>query len=128
MREESVMPGQIVHIEIPADDMQEGRQFWGGLFGWEFQAFPGGPSDYDLFRLADQQGGALTNMEPGKRGTRVYFDVEDVNGGAARVKELGGEADEPMPVPNMGWFVTCRDPQGTEFGLWQTDPSAQMAS
>jgi predicted enzyme related to lactoylglutathione lyase len=24
----------------------------------------------------------------------------------------------------MGWFVTCKDPQGYEFGLWQTDPSA----
>jgi predicted enzyme related to lactoylglutathione lyase len=40
------------------------------------------------------------------------------------VKELGGEADEPRPVPGMGWFATCRDPQGNEFGLWQTDPSA----
>jgi predicted enzyme related to lactoylglutathione lyase len=24
----------------------------------------------------------------------------------------------------MGWFSTCRDPQGNEFGLWQTDESA----
>jgi predicted enzyme related to lactoylglutathione lyase len=28
----------------------------------------------------------------------------------------------------MGWFATCRDPQGNEFGLWQTDPSAQAAA
>jgi predicted enzyme related to lactoylglutathione lyase len=63
-------------------------------------------------------------MEHGKRGTRAYFDVDDINTGAARVKELGGEADEPMPVPSMGWFVTCKDTQGNEFGLWQNDPSA----
>ena len=44
--------------------------------------------------------------------------------GAARVKELGGEADDPMPVPAMGWFVTCKDTQGNEFGLWQNDTSA----
>jgi len=24
----------------------------------------------------------------------------------------------------MGWFVTCKDTQGNEFGLWQNDPSA----
>jgi hypothetical protein len=35
-----------------------------------------------------------------------------------------GEADQPGSVPGMGWFVTCPDPQGGEFGLWQTDPSA----
>jgi predicted enzyme related to lactoylglutathione lyase len=40
------------------------------------------------------------------------------------VKELGGEASGPMPVPNMGWFVTCTDTQGNEFGLWQNDTSA----
>jgi predicted enzyme related to lactoylglutathione lyase len=26
----------------------------------------------------------------------------------------------------MGWFSTCKDPQGNEFGLWQNDPSAEM--
>jgi predicted enzyme related to lactoylglutathione lyase len=26
----------------------------------------------------------------------------------------------------MGWFATCTDPHGNEFGIWQTDPSAQM--
>jgi predicted enzyme related to lactoylglutathione lyase len=50
--------------------------------------------------------------------------VDDINAGAARVKELGGEADEPMPVPAMGWFATCKDPHGNEFGLWQNDTSA----
>ena len=118
------MPGQLVHIEIPADDTEQAREFWGSLFGWQFQAYPG-PSEYHMARLGDQQGAAITNMEPGKRGTRVYFAVDDVNDGAKRVKELGGEADAPMPVPNMGWFATCKDTQGNEFGLWQNDPSAQ---
>jgi predicted enzyme related to lactoylglutathione lyase len=117
------VPGQIVHFEIPADDTAKGREFWGSLFGWEFEAFPG-PSEYHLTRISDQTGGAITNMEPGKRGLRVYFDVDDINTGAARVKELGGEAGEPMPVPSMGWFATCKDTQGNEFGLWQNDPSA----
>jgi uncharacterized protein len=117
------MPGQPVHFEIPADDVGKGREFWGSLFDWKFEAFPG-PFEYHTTRIGDQAGVAITNMEPGKRGIRPYFDVDDINAGAARVKELGGEANDPGPVPGMGWFVTCRDPQGNEFGLWQTDPSA----
>ncbi len=77
-----------------------------------------------MTRFTETTGGAISNMEPGKRGTRTYFAADDINAGAARVRELGGEADEPMPVPAMGWFVTCRDPHGNEFGLWQTDPEA----
>ena len=117
------MPGQIVHMEIPADDTGKSLEFWGSLFGWQFQSYPG-PSEYHMARLTEESGVAVTNMEPGKRGTRVYFDVDDINTGAARVKELGGESDQPMPVPGMGWFSTCRDPHGTDFGLWQNDTSA----
>ena len=117
------MPGQIVHFEIPADDTTKSREFWGSLFGWKFESYPG-PFEYHMTRISDQGGLAITNMEPGKRGTRAYFEVDDIKAGAARVRELGGEADEPAPVPGMGWFVTARDPHGNEFGLWQNDPSA----
>ena len=63
------MPGQIVHFEIPADDTGESREFWGGLFGWQFESYPG-PFEYHMTRISDQGGLAITNMEPGKRGGR----------------------------------------------------------
>ena len=119
------MPGEIVHIEIPADDTGASREFWAGLFGWSFESFPG-PSEYHMTRISEQTGGAITNMEPGKKGMSAYFDVDDIHAGAAKVKELGGTAGDAMPVPNMGWFAVCTDPHGNEFGLWQTDPSAPM--
>ena len=62
------MAGEMVHIEIPADDTEQARAFWGGLFGWEFQAFEGGPGEYYMVRISDNSGGAITNMEGGKRG------------------------------------------------------------
>jgi predicted enzyme related to lactoylglutathione lyase len=117
------MTGEFVHIEIPADDTEGAREFWNGLLGWEFQSFPG-PFEYHMAQIGERQGAAITNMESGKRGTRSYFLVDDINAGAARVKELGGEAGDPGPVPSMGWFVTCKDPHGNEFGLWQVDESA----
>ncbi len=116
------MAGQMVHIEIPAADTAKGKAFWGGLFGWEFGEYGEG-SDYHMARIDERSGAAVTG-DAGRSGARTYFDVDDINAGAARVKELGGQADEPMPVPSMGWFVTCRDPHGNDFGLWQTDPSA----
>jgi predicted enzyme related to lactoylglutathione lyase len=119
------VPGQTVHIEIPADDTGRSREFWGSLFGWHFENYPG-PFEYHMTRIAETQGAAISNADPGKRGTRPYFEVDDINAGAARVKELGGESSDPMPVPNMGWFVTCTDPHGNEFGLWQSDWSARM--
>jgi predicted enzyme related to lactoylglutathione lyase len=120
------MPGQIVHIEIAADDTAMAREFWGSLFGWQFESFPGSPSEYHMTRIGDTQGAAITNAEPGKRGTRAYFAVDDIDAGVARVRALGGEAGDKMPVPGMGWFSACKDPHGNDFGIWQNDSSASM--
>lgn len=118
------MPGRIVHIEIPADDTGAAREFYGSLFGWEFEPFGG--LEYHMTRIDDTSGAAITGMDPGKKGALVYFDVEDIGAGAARVRELGGQAGDAMPVPSMGWFAVCSDPHGNEFGLWQSDPDAPM--
>jgi uncharacterized protein len=121
------MAGQMVHLEIPAGDTGKAREFWGGLFGWQFEAFEGSPSEYHMTRLSENQGGAImAEADGGAKGPRVYFDVDDINAGTSRVKELGGEASDGMPVPGMGWFATCTDPNGNDFGLWQNDPNASM--
>ena len=56
----------------------------------------------------------------------IYFDTDDIDASIAKVKELGGSTEEKMPVPGMGWFVACKDNQGTTFSLWQSDESAPM--
>jgi uncharacterized protein len=120
------MAGQMVHLEIPAGSTAKAKEFWGGLFGWQFQEYAGSPTEYHMTQFSDAQGGAIMEADGDKRGPRVYFDVDDIEAGVARVSELGGEAGEALPVPSMGWFAVCTDVEGNEFGLWQTDPNASM--
>ena len=120
------MAGSMVHYEIPAGDTAKAREFWGGLFGWEFQAYEGSPTEYHMARIDDSSGSAIYEADGDKRGGRTYFDVDDIYAGRDRVSELGGTAGEAMPVPSMGWFAVCTDNQGNEFGLWQSDPNASM--
>jgi predicted enzyme related to lactoylglutathione lyase len=119
------MAGAPVHIEIPAQDTAKGQAFWSGLFGWQFQDFGNGPMEYFMTRVTDSSGAAVYNNPEGNaEGIRVYFDLDDINQGVARVRELGGEANEPQAVPNMGWFAGCKDASGNDFGIWQNDTSA----
>jgi hypothetical protein len=46
---------KVVHFEIPADDTAKGREFWGSLFGWQFESYPG-PFEYHMTRISDQAG------------------------------------------------------------------------
>ena len=106
------MAGKPVHLEIPAQDTSRAQEFYKGIFGWQFQAMEG-PFEYHMAQVAEDAGSAVF---PGDTGAiRVYFDVDDIN---------GGKADEPQPVPGMGWFVTGTDTEGNPIGLWQSDPSA----
>src|SRR5258707_955350 len=70
------MPGQIVHIEIPADDTAKGQKFWGSLFGWEFQSFPGpGAVGANHDRALDA--GETHSLEPQvERNERATFAAE----------------------------------------------------
>jgi predicted enzyme related to lactoylglutathione lyase len=120
------MAGKIVHLEIPAGETSRAREFYGELFGWQFQSVEG-PTEYHMTRIDETSGAAVYVPNPAnRRGSRAYFDVDDIQAGTTRVKDLGGEAEEPLPVPGMGWFVVCKDTEGNEFGLWQSDPEATM--
>jgi len=121
------MAGKPVHVEIPAQDTAQSRDFWGSLFGWKFEAYEGSPSEYHMTRFDEQTGGAIYVPDGASQGMRVYFDVDDVNAASARVRELGGEMGDVMPVPSMGWFSIGKDPAGNDFGLWQNDPSASIS-
>ena len=121
------MAGNPVHFELPAGDTARAQGFWGSLFGWQFQPIEG-PMEYHMGQLNEQSGVAVFPADGSDRGVRVYFDVDDINAGGARVNELGGEAGDAQPVPGMGWFSMCKDTEGNHFGLWQNDTSAGGAA
>jgi uncharacterized protein len=119
------MAGKVVHVEIPAQDSSKSKEFYGSLFGWQLQTFE--DQDYHMVQFDDQTGAAISGGDSSSNPV-VYFDVDDIDASIAKVKDLGGQAEEKQPVPGMGWFVACKDNQGTAFSLWQSDESAPAPS
>ena len=66
------MAGEMVHIEIPTDDTAAQREFWGSLFGWQFESFPG-PFEYHIARIDDRSGAAVMTTESGARDAHVLL-------------------------------------------------------
>ena len=117
------MAGKLVHVEIGAEDADRAQGFWSGVFGWEVGAPMSPEMDYRMFRTAEDQGGAIVGTDE-KGPLRVYFDTEDIDGTIAKVRELGGSAEDKLPVQGYGWFAACKDTEGNAFSLWQSDESA----
>ena len=121
------MAGKIVHFELPAQDDERAKTFWSGLFGWQFQdaGVPG--MTYWLTQAGGEPAGALyATEELASQGPIVYFDTDDIGASLAQVRELGGQAEDAMPIPGVGWFSRCHDTEGNSFSLFQSDESATM--
>jgi predicted enzyme related to lactoylglutathione lyase len=116
--------GEIVHFEVPAGDVDRAATFWSGLFGLEI-----GPSameefDYRMFQASPGQGGAIMASDKPGSGLITYHATDEIEASIAKVRELGGTADDKKPVPTHGWFSACTDTEGNSFSLWQSDPNA----
>jgi uncharacterized protein len=122
------MPGKLVHFELPAQDAARARGFWGGVFGWEFKDSGMPDMDYQMVQTSAEQGGAVFPSDGSVRGPIVYFDTDDIDASVAKARKLGGEADDKQPIPHVGWFARCKDTEGNEFSLFQSDESVQMPS
>jgi predicted enzyme related to lactoylglutathione lyase len=121
------MAGEIVHIEFVAEDADRAQRFWNGLFGWEFGDSGMPEMDYRMAQTGEGSGAAIYAGEnPGH--PKYYFDTGDIDASSARVRELGGSADDKTPVPGHGWFAACKDSEGNEFHLWQADAAAAPPS
>lgn len=118
------MAGEIVHIEFPSTDVDRAQRFWGGLFGWEFGESQMPDLDYRMARTGENSGAAVWESDRGTGHPKYYFAVDDMEAARAKVEELGGSTEEKVAVPTMGWFAFCKDSEGNEFSLWQTDSSA----
>lgn len=117
------MPGRLIHFEIPAQDTKRARRFYGELFEWDFKRWDG-PWEYHLTEAGGTVGGAVFDNEQAglEQRIRVHFKVDDLPAAIARVRELGGEADDISHIEGVGWFSGCADLEGNPFTLYASDP------
>lgn len=102
------------YLEIGAPDDENVRAFFEELFGWSFTPMENG----GWFDTGEIKTGL--HGKDDRPAIVVYFDVPDIEAAVARVRQLGGTADDPTPEePGFARFSTCADPQGIRFGLRQ---------
>jgi uncharacterized protein len=126
------MGGRVVHFEIPYDDGERARRFYGETFGWQLQEMPGmeytlvmsGPSgDRGPSEPGFINGGMLAREEAAASGPVVVIDVDSIDEALATVERAGGAiVVAQQPVGAMGFTAYVKDSEGNVIGLWETAP------
>jgi hypothetical protein len=120
---------RIVWFEIPADNVERARTFYGKLFGWKIDKFPGARMPYWIVNTGSddpaRNGGMMERQFPEHTITN-YISVPSVERAAAKAEKLGGKIRmEKTAVPEMGYFIVCRDTENNAFALWEADENAK---
>ena len=110
--------------ELMCRDVGKSREFYGQLFGWEFEDMPMDGVDYTIVKAHGEQAGGMMPMvgadwDGVPEHWMVYFDVDDCDATAKQIAETGGKICVPPTEIPVGKFAVCNDPQGGTFSIIQ---------
>ena len=133
---ESYVQGTPSYVELITPDQAAAKEFYGPLFGWEFDDVPMGDDGYYVtFAKEGDSVGGIGGQMPGLEGHPafwgVYLAVDDVDATTARVADAGGKVEAgPFDVMEHGRMSAIQDPSGARVNLWQAKghPGTQRAN
>ena len=109
----------VVHVEIPAANVEAAGKFYQELLGWKLQHDP--ELNYTQWEAGDGTGGgfpAVSDDTPAGR-VLVYIHSDDIEIDLKNVEKLGGKVVYPKTeIPHIGWFGLFEDPIGNVLGLY----------
>ena len=120
----------VVWFEIPADNVERARTFYGKLFGCKIDKFPGPTTKpYWLVDTGSDdasRNGGMMERQHSDHGITNYVAVPSADQAANKVEKLGGKiCMEKTAVPEMGYFVVCQDTEKNTFALWERNEKAK---
>jgi predicted enzyme related to lactoylglutathione lyase len=122
-----------VHFEIPVDDLEKARAFYGSIFGWTLQDWPmPDGSTYigvhttpiDEKTRMPLKPGAINGgiMKRNAHATAPIFavTVDSIDAYIKKIEAAGGKVVMPkMDMMGMGFYAYVTDPAGNTVGLWE---------
>jgi len=120
---------KIVHFEIPVEDLDRAKGFYGSIFGWRLDDVPGmdytmvGTVPVDEQQMPTEPGainGGLMQRSDETPSPVLTINVGSVEDALKKVEAGGGTVVRPRTeIPGMGWFAYFKDTEGNTLGLFE---------
>ncbi len=126
-----MIPGQIAHFAINANDLPRAQRFYGNVFGWKFA--PYGPPGFFMIenkpsgeiRGSMQQRREIVKGVP-MRGLECTIAVADIQKTEQAIQSNGGKIVMPIcTLAGVGQLLFFEDPEGNIAGAMQYDDQAE---
>jgi uncharacterized protein len=122
---------KIVHFEIPADDVDRAKEFYGSIFEWELKDYPDMQYTIVMTVPVDEKqtptqpgainGGMMKRSNTTPSSPVLTIEVQSIDEALKKIEAGGGDTITPRtPIPGMGAFAYFKDTEGNTLGLWET--------
>jgi hypothetical protein len=125
------MTGEVVHFEIPLDDVERGRKFYKEIFGWKLNIMP--EMDYTMANTtaSDDQGrptmpgsinGGMMKRQAPVHGPVITIMVDDMAATEKTIEKKGGKVLQkrtPIGDGSIGFAGYFKDTEGNVVGLFE---------
>lgn len=125
MADQKQIHGTFCWNELMTWDIKKAIKFYSDLIGWKIadSGMPG--MNYNIVKAGDKQVAGMMAMTPEMPAQvpshwMAYITVDDVDGAAAKVDQLGGKIlHGPADIPTVGRFCVIQDPTGAAISMIQ---------
>ncbi|MFE0102586.1 VOC family protein [Streptomyces sp. NPDC059009] len=116
-------PGTPCWVSLMAHGLDATQEFYGSLFGWEFQPGPEQLGPYVRAMLDGHEVAGIGQLPPDHHlpiAWTPYLASDDVDVTAEAVRHCGGTIGVgPLDAGDAGRMAIASDPSGAVFGIWQ---------
>lgn len=116
-------PGTPCWVSLMVHGLAATQEFYGALFGWEFQPGPPQLGPYARALLDGREVAGIGQLPPDRHlpiAWTPYLASNDVDLTADTVRLCGGTVGVgPLDAGEAGRLAICSDPAGAVFGVWQ---------
>ena len=112
--------GDITHVDIPVSDTARAAEFYGELFGWDINEYPGFEG-YPMWQGPNKRnGGGLAPRTDSFTQPRVYVEVDSIDETLEKVTANGGTVVMgKSPITETSWWAFFNDTDGNTVGLYE---------
>jgi len=122
---------KVVHFEIPTDDLDRAKDFYGSVFGWHLQTMQEMPYTIVMTTPVDERtqmptepgaiNGGMMERTADAPSPVLTVGVDSIDESLKKVEAEGGTIVRPKTaVPGMGAFAYFKDTEGNVLGVWES--------
>lgn len=114
------MPAPIIHLELHTGALEQARDLYAGLCGWDAEDVSAAGRTYTALDTGGGVAGGIVECATPRSLWLPYVEVPDVRAAVGQARTLGAAVALHVREGPLGWRAVVATRAGAELAFWQS--------